>query len=71
MNNLNAAEKVQYSELLSKIRRDLPFSPKPARDHVPLVRGRVCIALNYDIDHGIITDVKVDRSRSVDQYYHI
>ena len=71
INSLNPHEKNQYRELVSKIRADLPFSPKLARDHVPLVRGRVCVALNHSIDHGLEADIRVDRSSPIDLYYHI
>ena len=70
LNNLTSAEKEQFSELCSKIRADFPFSPKPAASYVALVRGRVCAALNYSIDQGLV-DIRVDRSGPVDLYYHI
>lgn len=69
-NSLTSDERQQFSELCSKIRADLPFSPKPAANYVKLARGRVCAALNYSIDHNL-ADIRVDRSGPVDLYYHI
>lgn len=69
-NSLLPDEKHQFSELCSKIRADLPFSPKRASDYVTLVRGRVCVALNHSIDNGL-ADIRVDRSGLVDKYFHI
>lgn len=71
MKFLNNAEDIQYNELVSKIRGNLPYKAQQARDYIPLIRARVCRALNYAIDNNIVTDIKVDRSQIVDMYYHV
>lgn len=71
MKLLNTAEDIQYNELVSKIRENSPYTARPARDYVPLIRARVCRALNYAIDNSLVTDIKVDRSQNVDLYYHV
>lgn len=68
--NLNVSEEKQYQSLLECIRSDPPYTPKPARAHIALIRGRACVKLNQEIDAGIIKDIFVDRSGPVDQYYH-
>lgn len=68
--HLNALEMQQFQSLLECIRSDPPYTPKPARTHIALIRGRVCVKLNQEIDAGIIKDIFVDRSGPVDQYYH-
>lgn len=69
---LNPYEKAQYVDLLMQIRADAPNRPRHARDYIPLIRARVCRAVNEDIDAGSISDIKVIRSTGqVDLYYHI
>lgn len=67
---LNEYEQEQYSQLLLKIRSDTPFNKQPARTHIPLVRARVCAALNQAIDSGAVVDIRVDRSEMIDRYFH-
>lgn len=67
---LNNPEMQQFNDLVNAIRSDVPYNPQPARNYISLVRGRVCVALNQQIDAGIITDICVDRTKEVDQYYH-
>lgn len=68
---LNPVEQLQYNDLKTMIRADAPFSPHRASYYIPLVRARVCVALNQDIDAGVIKDIKVNRTPKVDEYYHI
>ena len=44
MLKLNKYEQEQYSQLILKIRADLPFKKQQASVYIPLVRGRVCVA---------------------------
>lgn len=71
-NSLNAHEKPQYLDLVQRIRMDPPLLPRPARDHIPLVRERVTVALNYSIDNGLLPDIHVDRSKidGTNKYFH-
>lgn len=62
MLKLNKYEQEQYSQLILKIRADLPFKKQQASVYIPLVRGRVCVALNQAIDRREISDIRVDRS---------
>ncbi len=71
MVKLNAYEQSQYTQLILDIRADLPFNKQPARTYIPLVRGRVCVALNQAIDRGEIVDIHVDRSENIDRYFHV
>jgi len=72
MVKLNAYEQSQYTQLLLDIRADLPFNKQPARTYNPLIRGRVCIALNQAIDSGAIVDIRVDKSGpNENTYFHI
>lgn len=68
---LNECELIQYRELVSRIRQDSANTPRPARSYIPLVRGRVCVYLNQQIDAGNIVDIKVDRVPNTDEYFHI
>ncbi len=69
---LNIPEKAQYRTLIEAIRADAPANPRPARDHVPLVRGRVCVFLNQQISSHAqdIRDIKVLRNGTVNLYFH-
>lgn len=69
---LNNSEKQQAHTLLKLIRLDVPNNPQPARAYIPLVRGRVCVWLNEQINAGLVSDILVDRTRrpDVDYYYH-
>ena len=69
---LNPYENAQYADLLMQIRADAPNRPQPARHYIPLIRARVCRAVNENIDNGTISDIKVIRSTGqVDLYYHV
>lgn len=70
MITLNAYEQAQYTQLLLDIRSDRPFNKQPTRTYNPLIRGRVCVALNHAIDSGVLVDVRVDRSEMIDRYFH-
>lgn len=70
MTKLNVHEMAQFIELVDKIRHSTPGLKVPASYHIPLVRGRVCVYLNELINAGAITDVLVDRTATVDRYYH-
>lgn len=67
---LNASEMRQFQDLIKLIRSDPPHTPRPAREHIDLIRGRVCVYLNQMIDRKAIQDVFVNRSGPVDLYYH-
>lgn len=71
MIKLNVHEQAQYNQLLAAIRSDIPFNKQPARTYNPLIRGRVCVALNQSIDSGAVVDIRVDRSEMIDRYFHI
>lgn len=71
---LNSNEQSQFQELLHRIRLDVPNNPRPARSHIPLIRGRVCVYLNQEINAvpSHLPDIRVKRTAGqADEYYHI
>lgn len=70
---LNNDEQTQFQELLHRIRLDVPNNPRPARSYIPLVRGRVCVYLNQEINAtpSRLPDIRVNRiPGQADEYYH-
>lgn len=68
---LNNPEMDQFNLLLDGIRSDKPHNPRPARDYVSLVRGRVCVYLNQEIKNNHIRDIYVINTKFGDLYAHI
>ena len=68
---LNHPEMDQFNLLVKGILFDKPHNPRPARDYVSLVRGRVCVYLNQEIKNNHIRDIYVVHTRYCDLYAHI
>lgn len=68
---LNNSERDQLDILVDGIRSDQPHNPRPARDYVNLVRGRVCVYLNQEIKNNHIRDIYVVHTKYGDLYAHI
>lgn len=68
---LNNPEMDQFDLLVDGIRSDKPHNPRPARDYVSLVRGRVCAYLIQEIKANHIRDIYVVHTKYGDLYAHI
>lgn len=67
---LNQSELQQLDILVDGIRSDKPHNPRPARDYVNLVRGRVCVYLIEKIKANQIRDIYVVHTKYGDLYAH-